>query len=128
MDRYDKQERRKNKRIFFTNEDGIKGVFKFTDKESITANIMNLSSGGLQFILDRKQSENIAKGDHLVLEKILGNEELDFLGGIKLEVKWVLDLQIFAHAGIGCEFKNISSNAFDLIEKLVKDIDSRKNI
>ena len=87
MDRYGAQERRKNKRIFFTNEDGIQGVFRFPDKESIATNIMNLSSGGLQFVLDRKQIENIAKGDHLFLEKITGNEELDFLSNIELEVK-----------------------------------------
>jgi len=126
MDRYSNQERRKNKRIFFTNEDGIEGVFKFPDKEPITTNIMNLSSGGLQFVLDRKQIEKIAKGDHLLLEKIKGNEELNFLNDIKLEVKWILDLQFFEHAGIGCEFKDIPTSVVELMEKFVEDIDSKK--
>ena len=126
MDRYSNQDRRKNKRIFLTNEDGIEGVFKFPDKEPITTNIMNLSSGGLQFVLDRKQVEKIAKGDYLQLEKIKGNEDLDFLSDIKLEVKWILDLQFFEHAGIGCEYKDASNNVVELMEKFVEDIDSKK--
>ena len=45
------EERRKYKRVLFTVEDGIVGVFSPPDSQDIpiTANVMNLSEGGLRW-------------------------------------------------------------------------------
>ncbi len=114
-------EKRRFKRAVFSIEDGIIGVFSSDDftNDSMAASIMNLSAGGLQFILPRDTSPEIGAGDRLILREIKGTTGLRFVSNLELEVKWVLDLQIFDHVGIGCEFLNVSDAIMDQIDQFV---------
>ncbi len=114
-------EKRRFKRAVFSIEDGIIGVFSSDDftNDSMAASIMNLSAGGLQFILPRDTSPEIGAGDRLILREIKGTTGLRFVSNLELEVKWVMDLQIFEHIGIGCEFLNASDAIMDQIDRFV---------
>ncbi len=50
---------------------------------------------------------------------IKGTTDLEFISFLELEVKWVMDLQIFEHVGIGCEFLNASDAIMDQIDRFV---------
>ena len=114
-------EKRRFKRAVFSIEDGIIGVFSSDDftNDSMAASIMILSAGGLQFILPRDTSPEIGAGDRLILREIKGTTGLRFVSNLELEVKWVMDLQIFEHIGIGCEFLNASDAIMDQIDRFV---------
>ncbi|MHC4455590.1 MAG: PilZ domain-containing protein [Planctomycetota bacterium] len=114
-------EKRRFQRAVFSIGDGFIGVFSndgFTN-DSMAASIMNLSAGGLQFILPRDTSPEIGTGDHLILREIRGTTGLRFVSNLELEVKWVMDHQIFEHVGIGCEFLNTSEAIRDQIDQFV---------
>lgn len=114
-------EKRRFKRAVFSIEDGIIGVFSSDDftNDSMAASIMNLSAGVLQFILPRDTSQEIDAGDRLILREIKGTVDLELASNIELEVKWIMDLQIFEHIGIGCEFLNISEETRVQIDQFV---------
>ncbi len=118
---FDGPEKRRFQRAVFAIGDGVIGVFStdgFTN-DSMAASIMNLSAGGLQFILPRDTSPEIGTGDRLILREIKGTTGLRFVSNLELEVKWVMDLQIFEHVGIGCEFLNASDAIMDQIDRFV---------
>ncbi len=118
---FDGPEKRRFQRAVFSIGDGIIGVFSSNGfkNDSIAASITNLSAGGLQFILPRDTSPEIGTGDRLILRKIKGTTDLEFISNLELEVKWVMDLQVFDHVGIGCEFLNVSDAIMDQIDRFV---------
>jgi c-di-GMP-binding flagellar brake protein YcgR len=118
---FDGPEKRRFQRAVFSIGDGIIGIFSSNGlkNDSIAASIMNLSAGGLQFILPRDTSPEIGTGDHLILREIRGTTGLRFVSNVELEVKWVMDYQIFEYVGIGCEFLNTSEAIHDQIDQFV---------
>ncbi len=118
---FDGPEKRRFQRAVFSIGDGVIGVFSSNGlkNDSIAASIANLSAGGLQFILPRDTSPEISTGDHFILREIRGTTDLRFVSNLELEVKWVMDLQIFEHIGIGCEFLNASDAIMDQIDRFV---------
>lgn len=107
--RTERKERRKCERIFFSDKDGITGLFAFPDNYTtvITADITDLGEEGICLILaqDDEEAELLHEGDHLILTEIKGVEALQFLSNMEIEVRWTLNLKHFA---AGCEFLNVS--------------------
>ncbi len=114
-------EQRRFQRAVFSIGDGVIGVFSSNGlkNDSIAASIMNLSAGGLQFILPRDTSQEIGAGDRLILREIKGTVDLELASNNELEVKWIMELQIFEYIGIGCEFLNISEATRVQIDQFV---------
>jgi hypothetical protein len=80
---------------------------------------MNLSTGGLQFVLERKDAEGISKDDYLTFEEVRGCESLDLCTGVEMEVKWVLDMPYLDHLGVGCEFQALPGPVKEQISQFV---------
>jgi c-di-GMP-binding flagellar brake protein YcgR len=101
----------------------VSGVFSilWNSKEfsSFTAGILNLSAGGLQFVLKRDDNKEIRVGERLLLKKIKGDKKLTFLINMDLEIKWILDIQYLEHMGVGCAFHNISGGVREKIGQFV---------
>jgi c-di-GMP-binding flagellar brake protein YcgR len=59
------RERRKYKRVIFTPEDGIVGVFQPPNEDSkpLTADVINLSEGGIQLTFRSILENRIREGD-----------------------------------------------------------------
>lgn len=112
-------ERRKYKRVFFSEVDGITGTFTLSREHDrlIRADISDLCNEGLCLILNPDdQNSPLQQGDHLTLIKVQGEKDFSFLTDIEMEVKWTLNLK---HLAIGCEFLNTSQERIDQIRKCI---------
>lgn len=113
----EKQERRRNQRIFFSIEDGIKGIFAFSDHHRglLTANIINISEGGLGLALSKDKKDRIAQGDYVILSHITGIQDLEPLTNVEAEIKWIVDNPSLEFLGFGCEFLDVTDYVKDTI-------------
>jgi hypothetical protein len=114
----EKKERRRFQRIFFSIEDGIKGILAFLDlqKGLLVAHIINISEGGLGLAVSKDKKDKIANGDQVILTHITGIEGLESLINVDAEIKWILDnpsLEEFVV--IGCEFLDLPEPMRDAI-------------
>lgn len=116
------EERRKFKRILFSAEDEVTGVVSLSesDDDPMAYKIADFSAGGLRFLIQKVDWGEIEKGDTLLLEKINGKSQLDFVSDLQLEVKWIMDDPVFEHVMIGCEFSDISDTDRNRIEQFVE--------
>ncbi|MFH0998206.1 MAG: PilZ domain-containing protein [Pseudomonadota bacterium] len=116
------KERRCYKRVFYTAEDQMTGLFVFpgNNQKILEAHILNVSVGGLHFTIKRNGMIPLKMGDRLKLIKLMGNSPLRIASDIEIEIKWVLDYRLMKHVGFGCEFRNlpdmISAQISDFIE------------
>ena len=116
------KERRLYKRVFYTAEDRMMGLFVFpgNNQKILEAHIMNVSVGGLHCTIKRNGMISLKMGDRLKLIKLMGNSPLRIASDIEIEIKWVLDYRLMKHVGFGCEFRNlpdmVSSQLSDFIE------------
>jgi hypothetical protein len=127
----EKNEKRRLERIFFTTEDGITGSFIFSDRQTeldlLTANVINLSEGGLTLTLTKDKRGKIGIRDHIILTQVKGIKELEFLTNVEAEVKWILDDPSLGFIGFGCEFLNAPQSQRDAIRIFI-DSWQRKTI
>jgi c-di-GMP-binding flagellar brake protein YcgR len=123
----EKREKRRLERIFFAIEDGVTGTFIFSDLQTeldlLTANIVNLSEGGVAITLLKDDKEKkIGIGDHLILTQVKGIKELEFLTNVEAEIKWIVDNPSIKFIGFGCEFLDLPET---IREKIRAFIDAR---
>jgi len=113
----EKQERRRHQRIFFSIEDGIKGIFAFSDHQRglLTASIINISEGGLGLALSKDKKDRIAQRDYVILSHITGIQGLEPLTNVEAEIKWIVDNPSLEFLGFGCEFLNATESVKDAI-------------
>ena len=115
--------KRRFQRVIFSREDGVICIFKplsDTKKLNVTAaSILNLSAGGLQFIVSKEDADGFQTGERLVFSGIKGIKDLEFSEDIEMEIMWVLELKFLENIGIGCKFKNISKPVRDHIDHFV---------
>ena len=119
----EKKERRNFQRIFFSIEDGIKGKFIIsslqTELDLLTANVINLSKGGLALTISKDRGKKIKIGDHIILTEVKGIKNLEFLANVEVEVKWILDNPSLEFVGFGCEFNDIPESMREAIQTFI---------
>ena len=115
------QNRRKHTRAIFSIDDDITGIFSVPggNNHSFTAHILNLSEGGIQITMNRKDQKKISEKEKIVLLQIKGPDPLRFLVNIDAQVKWMLSHEMLEHVGAGCEFINISQTSCEQIATFV---------
>ena len=108
----------------FSDSNGISGIFfsQAHPGEFLTANIMDLSIGGMGIIFKEDFSGRLNRGDILILSEILHMQSLGFMKNIKMEIRWA-GFHPSGQFEVGCEFFEISA---DCAEKLKKVLDSWK--
>jgi c-di-GMP-binding flagellar brake protein YcgR len=126
---YAGSEKRKFKRIVFSAKDEVMGVLAFPGfaDDLGSYKIADISAGGLRFILARDDAFQITANDTLFLREIKGKFQLEFVAGIEIEVKWVMDHEMFEHLMIGCEFVDISPTVQRQIDQFVESELARQN-
>ena len=102
-------ERRQFKRVLFTVEDGIVGVFNPPGKDgsSIEATVMDMSAGGVKLLFKPILKNRIMEGDRLVLSEIKGSGSSQVIVNVDTEVKWITEDELNKTIGLGVEFLNI---------------------
>ncbi|MCX5883809.1 MAG: PilZ domain-containing protein [Deltaproteobacteria bacterium] len=103
------KERRGCKRVFYSAEDQMTGLFFFPGNNQVLleAQIINVSLSGLHFTINRNKMMPLKMGDRLILKKLFGNSPLRTDSDVEIEIKWVLDHKSMKHVGFGCEFQNL---------------------
>ena len=117
-----KEERRLSKRILFTVEDGIVGIFNPPGNggEPITANVMDISAGGVKLIFKPILDNKIKEGDRLVLSEIRGSTNSQVVINIDTEVKWITEDELSDNIGLGVEFLNVLEDERDHLDEMVE--------
>jgi c-di-GMP-binding flagellar brake protein YcgR len=102
-------EKRQFKRVLFTVEDGIVGVFNPPGKDGspIEATVMDMSAGGVKLLFKPILKNRIMEGDRLVLSEIRGSGSSQIIVNVDTEVKWITEDELNKTIGLGVEFLNI---------------------
>jgi c-di-GMP-binding flagellar brake protein YcgR len=119
MSRTTHEEQRRFKRVTFSTEDGLIGCFSLSNTEIFNGSILNLSAGGLHFVLAKKKSPHLKAGDIIRLIEITGVVNFDFFSGTQLEIVWLTDLKFLQNIGIGCRFLNLDPHACRTLDTFV---------
>jgi hypothetical protein len=111
------REKRRFQRIFFSIEDGVKGIIAFSDLQRglLVAHIINISEGGLGLALSKDKKDKIVKGDQVILTHITGIEGLESLINVDAEIKWLMDNPSLEFVVFGCKFPDIPEPMRDAI-------------
>ena len=112
-------DRRRFKRVVFSAVDEVEGLVQLPKNAEVGLKIADIGAGGLRFIPQRADALDIRTGITLNLLRIRGQNQLTFLAGAKLVVKWIIDEPQFAHVMIGCEFMAFPENIRRQIEHFV---------
>lgn len=124
-------EQREFARVYFSQEEGVKGVFVFPDFEqvSFSAAVLNLSLGGLQFSIKREGMNPIETGKKLILTHLQGDKGLLCDGAIPLEIRWIHDYPVVSNVSFGCEFGPMPERSRKMIAEFVerKLVESRRD-
>jgi c-di-GMP-binding flagellar brake protein YcgR len=117
------KERRHFRRIVFTLDDGIVGLLDppgVKGGQPITAQVLNLSEGGLQLTFNTVLKQRIKEGDRLLLTEIRGSQTSEVVVNVDTEVRWISRSQLSEKIGIGCEFKNLLEDTKQKINKIIE--------
>lgn len=118
---FDKKERRKNQRFFFTLKKGvtINLVKKGNSSEMYPTTLLSLSEGGASVALNRKNLDNIRKGDQFIFRSNIESEPLRSINGAEVQIKYIQDYHIYINVSCGCKFTKISDGKKQKIQKWI---------
>jgi c-di-GMP-binding flagellar brake protein YcgR len=117
------KERRQYKRVVFTLDDGIVGLLDppgVNGGQPISAQVLNLSEGGLQLTFNTVLKQRIKEGDRLLLTEIRGHQTSEVIINVDTEVRWISRSQLSEKIGLGCEFKNLLEDTRQKINKIIE--------
>jgi PilZ domain len=86
----------------------------------LAADLLNLSTGGMQFSYNRQRFLHILEGDTLILKTIAGPVALAGLVGTTMVVRWVLNNVFFNYIAVGCEFVGLTDEQQNSLQQFVK--------
>ncbi len=110
-------ERRRFQRIFFSIEDGVKGILAFSDHQRglLVTHIINIGEGGLGLAVGKDKKDKIAKKDQVIITHITGVQGLESLVNMDAEIKWMLENPSLEYVLFGCEFLDVPETMRDAI-------------
>ncbi len=114
------EEKRSSPRTFFNNGEKIAGAINGNGGEPFFVDILNISSGGLQFSQKRQGAVVVQPGDQVVLVGLNGLAELHDVEAVRMEVRWVIDQDFLGVISAGCQFHDISLRDQEKIQCLVE--------
>ncbi len=116
------EERRQSKRVLFTVEDGIVGVFNppGNGENQVQAKVMDISSGGVKLLFKPILENKIKEGDRLVLSESRGSGSSQVVINIDSEVKWITENELSDNIGLGVEFLEVLEHEREQIDDMVE--------
>ena len=89
------------------------------DDTFVVADITNLSEEGLGLNFRTNLPPSLCEGDIVVLTKIEGLPELNFLVGVEIKFKWIMSYNSSRATRSGCVFVNISPATIKQIKQFI---------
>jgi len=119
---FDKTEKRKNKRFFFTLKKGVSVNLVKTGNASkkFSTTLLSLSEGGVSVALNRKSLEKIKEGDRFIFKSKIESEPLKSINGAEVQIKYIQDYHIYINVSCGCKFTKISDGKKQKIQKWIE--------
>ncbi|MEN8257597.1 MAG: PilZ domain-containing protein [Thermodesulfobacteriota bacterium] len=114
------EEKRSTPRTYFNNGEKIAASINGTAGEPFYVDVLNISSGGLQFSQKRQGAFAVQPGDHVTLMALNGLAELKGIEEVHMEVRWVIDEKFLDIVSAGCQFHNMLEDDQEKIQRLVK--------
>ena len=112
--------KRRHERVVFTPDDDVRVSLLLPGKVLHHAPLMNLSIGGLLFILGRKMTQTLKVGDRLTLMGICGAGPRLPIPRTEIEVRYILDLHFYNSLSIGCAFCDIDADMKESLRRWVQ--------
>jgi c-di-GMP-binding flagellar brake protein YcgR len=115
------KDKRQHERIFFSEENQILVFLSLSnaDEKTLTANILNISKGGLCLAFKDGDSHLFQIGSRLIMKGGKEGSSLQDISGIEMEIKWIYDGNALEHIGIGCKFINPPESFKAVVRQLI---------
>ena len=115
-------ERRQFKRVLFTVEDGIIGTLTLPGNkhEKITAQVINISEGGICLTFKPILNQKIKEGDRLLLTSLQGSQSKQLIINVDAEIKWISENELSNKIGTGCEFIDLLADEQKHINDMIE--------
>ncbi len=81
--------------------------------------IMDLSVGGMRGIVAKEEANQLREEEIVRLEGIGGVVNFHPGRSIEMRVKWIMNMNLFDHVGMGCEFIDLPETIAREIERFV---------
>ena len=120
-------EKRSSPRTFFDSIENVAATIACSGNP-FSANVLNLSSGGLQFSQERNGAVVLQPGDTLNLVGLVGVAGLQFVEDVTMEVRWIIDQSFLSVISAGCQFVDLSDEHQQQIELVVETRSLSENI
>jgi c-di-GMP-binding flagellar brake protein YcgR len=117
------EEKRTYPRLTLGLGDGFFGSFTSNGGETLVAQIMTISAGGLNMAVAEKAAGRLTVGERLFLLSIAGGTNFSFLNHIKTEIRWAKRLDKPGYVSVGCRFLDLSEA---VREQLVQFVDAER--
>jgi len=113
------RERRRFKRIFFSEKDNVIALFSFLGNNDllIETAVLDLCETGIRLMAAKDGRTGLRAGDILLLREIIGAPPLSFLRNIRTQIRWVLNHQFLTHIGFGCEFLDMAPDGQEQLDE-----------
>lgn len=121
-----KCEKRRHTRIIFNERNKVQALLSLTDDKQhseklIPASVLNMSEGGMQISIVRKDFEKAQQGDMVTLRQIIGMHELALLTELPMQIIWIMDNEYLEHVLLGMCFGTISPQQHQALRAFVEN-------
>ncbi len=113
------EEKRSSPRTFFDSIESVEATIGVSG-DSFSADVLNLSTGGLQFSQGRTGAVSLKPGDTVNLVGLVGVAGLQFVEDVSMEVRWIIDQSFLGVISAGCQFVNLPDEYEQQIEQVVE--------
>lgn len=123
------RERRKFRRVLFSIDQGVSGQIRSRDSKysnPLDAPILDISEGGIGFVLDPIYEKEIKINDQLKLTQLticVDDQKRVFSLEVhqSMTVRGKIKADFLNHIGVGCDFTGITSGIWSEIKEFIKE-------
>lgn len=95
------------------------GPIVLKNDKRVNLSIMNLGMGGIHGIVPKNEADDLGAGVIVRLEGITGAVNFHFPRGVEMEIKWIMEADLFDHVGMGCEFLDLPESVGRQISRFI---------
>ena len=123
-----RDEKRCYTRIIFNEQSRVQAVIAIPKPQNssqdspqeIPAAVLNMSEGGMQISVKRKQFQAMRQGDTVLLSRIMEVREFEGLKELSMRVIWIMDNEYLEYVLLGMAFFSLSGSQRGILRSFVE--------